>query len=191
MNNTYEQPLPSEPLPALYEHLLVISPSENVWKEVMEIKEQFNERYQHIQAIKSNPHIKLVNFGATPAKEEILLLQIGAVAKSHGPFEVLLKGINHFKTHTIFIDVADQKPIVRLVQSLNITLNLPPATSFFSWRPHMTIAKGLEENKFQQAMTRLSSLKYSASFPADKIVLMKRAGKFDKYEIVKEFLLGQ
>jgi len=183
------QPRSFEAPPAIFEYLLLISPSEKVWKEFMEIKNRFNHRFNHIQAVKSKPHITLINFGANVAKEEILILQINEVVKFHKPFDVALNGINHFKQHTIFIDIMNTKPIVHLVKSLYETLKLPSQSSFFAWRPHMTIAKGLEEDKFQEAMEELNGLTYTESFHADKIVLMKRRERFHKYEIVKEFKL--
>ena len=98
--------------------------------------------------------------------------------------------MNHFKTHTIYIDVANPKPVVQLVKSLHEFLHLPSQSSFFAWHPHMTIAKGLDENKFQEAMTELAGVQYADSFLADRIILMRRSERFMKYELVKEFELG-
>jgi 2'-5' RNA ligase len=190
MENQNHLSSPAKSHTLLYEYLLFISPSEKVKGEMMKMKEDFHSRHNHIQAIKSKPHITLINFGASIATEEILIIRIDDVIKFHKPFEVTLNGVNHFKTHTIFIDVANPKPIVQLVKSLHGSLHLPSQNSFFAWRPHMTLAKGLDQNKFQDAITELADTNYADSFPVDKIILMRRSSRFMKYELVKEFKLG-
>jgi DNA polymerase-4 len=175
---------------SVYEYLLVVSPPLSVKNEVMEIKNRFHTAHKHIQAIKSKPHITLINFMMSDAEEETLLYKIEQVAKSHEAFDVLLTNFNHFKTHTIYIDIGHKEPIVNLVRSLHATLNLPSGQSFFAWKPHMTIAKGLTEEKFYKAMAELQQTEFTESFIAENILLMKHAEKFSKYEIVREFSLG-
>lgn len=189
MKKHSKQPAASIEAPAsMYEYLLLISPSEPVRNEVMEMKNKFNDRFHHIQAIKSKPHITLINFGEELSKEEILVIRIDEVVKFHQPFDVVLNGINHFEPHTIFIDIVEKQPIIQLVKSLYETLKLG-RNAFFSRRPHMTIAKGLSPDKFKDAMTEFSGTTYNNSFFSDSIVLMKRKERFHKYEIVKEFYL--
>jgi 2'-5' RNA ligase len=172
-----------------YEYLLVISPSKEIWDEVMGIKERFYKEHNHIQAIKSKPHITLAKFGIPVSMEEILLLRINAVAKSFEPFRVELNGIGEFPPHTIFIDIENQNSIVHLVKLLHQSLVVLPKR-FFGWRPHLTIAKGLNAIKFQNAKSQLAKMEFSNSFLVDKLVLMKRKERFDRYPIVKEFELG-
>lgn len=189
MKKHSKQPVASIEVPtSMYEYLLLINPSEQVRNEVMEIKNTFNDRFHHIQAVESKPHITLINFGEDVAKEEILVIRIGEVVKFHQPFDVVLNGINHFEPHTIFIDIVDKQPIIQLVKSMYETLKLE-RNAFFSRKPHLTIAKGLNPDKFKDAMTEFSGITYSNSFFTDKIVLMKRKERFHKYEIVKEFYL--
>ena len=191
MKNQNDVTLHVETPVEIFEYLLFISPSEKIKGEVMMMKEEFHQHYNHIQAIKSKPHVTLINFGASVATEEILILRINEVAKSCQPFDVVLNGVNHFKPHTVFVDIANPEFIVQLVKSLHDALHLPPKYSFFSRRPHMTIAKGLDTIKFQKAILELADKKYTDSFLTDRIILMKRRNSFMRYELVKEFKLGQ
>jgi DNA polymerase IV len=174
----------------VYEYLLLISPPPGVKNEIMEIKNGFHAKLDHIQAIKSKPHITLINFAFNTAFEKELVSKIDQVANSHTTFNVKLKNFNHFKTHTIYIAVETEKPIINLVRSLHSILTLPSSQSFFAWKPHMTIAKGLTENKFNTAIPEFEIKNFEASFITEHIVLMKRNASFAKYEIVKEFQLA-
>lgn len=174
----------------VYEYLLIISTPHYVQNEIMEIKTAFHQKYNHLQAIKSKPHNILINFGFNTAFEKDLILKIDEVTKFHSSFEMKLKGFNHFRTHTIYINVENEAPIVTLVRSLHSTLNLPPSQSFFAWKPHVTIAKGLDKEKFNKAMTEFKNKIFEASFLATNILLMKHESSFARYEIVKEFALA-
>lgn len=174
----------------MYECLLLISPPSEVKNEIMAIKNEFYKKHNHVQAIKSKPHNTLINFGFNTAFEEELVHKIDGVVKFHSSFDARLNGFNHFKTHTIYINMETEAPIVNLVRSLHSTLSLPSSQSFFAWKPHITIAKGLDENTFNKAMPEFETRKFEASFITDKIILMKRDSRFAKYEIVKEFYLA-
>jgi len=174
----------------MYEYLLLISPPLQIKKEIMNVKEHFHKKHDHVQAIKSKPHNTLINFGFNTAFEEQLIGKIDEVVKFHSSFDTRLNGFNHFRTHTIYINVEPQTPIINLVRSLHSTLSLPSSQSFFAWKPHMPIAKGLDEHKFNEAMPEFETKKFEASFITESILLMKRESKFSKYEIVKEFQLA-
>lgn len=174
----------------VYEYLLLISPPAPVKNEIMEIKNEFHAKLNHIQAIKSKPHITLINFGFNTIFEKDLVFKIDEVIKTHTTFDVRLKNFNHFRTHTIYISVETEKPIINLVRSLHSSLTLLSSQSFFAWKPHMTIAKGLTETKFNEAMPEFETKNFEAYFITEYIILMKRNASFARYEIVKEFPLS-
>ncbi len=174
----------------IYEYLLVISPPEIVRKEVNRVKEEFNKIYNHMPAIKSQPQITLINFLSSDVEEEGLLLKMSEATKGHYPFDVQLYNFNSFGT-TIFIDIKETAPIINLLRSLKLTANLPRSRSFFSWRPHMTVAKGLKQDTFNKAMSIFKNKSFDASFFADRVVLLKRDRPFSKYEMLMEFELGK
>jgi 2'-5' RNA ligase len=170
------------------EYLLVINPSKAIWNEVMNVKKSFHEKYDHIQSIKSKPHITLANFHLDEYLEENMVKALDELCQFQEPFDVTLKNFNNFPSHTIFIDVINYSAIVDLVKSIKIKLNLPRSTKkHFPIRPHMTIARGLNEEKFKKAITEFQFSDFNASFIASNMVLMKRKGGYDRYLIIKEF----
>ena len=173
----------------LDEHLLFISPSQQVKDELMVFKKDFHNEYEHIQAIRSKPHITLINFGALNQEQELLIQKINEALSFHYSFDVELKNFAHFGTHTIYAALANPSSVVGLVKSLREKLYFLNKRAFFSLHPHLTIAKGLSEDRFYPAMASFHKKQYSASFHVGSIVLMKRKDKFMKYEMVKEFEL--
>jgi DNA polymerase IV len=173
----------------MYEYLLFISPPEYIKKEVMNIKTEFHTKLDHIQATKSKPYITLINFAFNSENEAGLISKIYNAIRTHTTFDLKLKNFNHFKTHTIYIAVETENPVVNIVRSLHSTLMLPSSLSFFSWKPHMTIAKGLTEDKFKAAMPSFETKEFQASFITQSILLMKRNHPKVKYEKVEEFFL--
>jgi 2'-5' RNA ligase len=70
-------------------------------------------------------------------------------------------------------------------------MQLPDKSSKFIKNPHLTIARGLDKEKFSRASAEFCTQQYAASFVTRSIVLLKKdtAVKFSKYEVVKEFML--
>lgn len=180
----------AEHAPVAYEYLLAINPPRHIQREVMELKNQFQIRFKHPHSGKSLPHITLADFILSDLEEETLLYKIDQVAGFQSSFNLKLEGFSHEKKHSIFIGIQEPAPLIRLMRSLQANLGLPPSRSFFSWKPHLIIAKGLAEEKFYKAMAGFSQRKYSESFLADHLVLMKRDGRFGRFEHVRTFQLA-
>jgi 2'-5' RNA ligase len=70
-------------------------------------------------------------------------------------------------------------------------MKFPDKNSKFINNPHLTIARGLDKEKFSRASAEFCDQEYAASFVTRSIVLLKKdtAKKFSKYEVVKEFIL--
>jgi 2'-5' RNA ligase len=66
-------------------------------------------------------------------------------------------------------------------------LQLHRSQSFFSFKPHITIARGLTEEKFKSAIADFQGREYSASFIACGMMLLKRSSPQDNYLVLKEF----
>jgi 2'-5' RNA ligase len=173
----------------MYEYLLFIRPPSDIKEEIMLIKNEFHAKLDHIQAIKSKPHITLINFAFNSQNEEGLISKIYDAIKTHTTFDLKLKNFNHFKTHTIYIAIETENPIINIIRSLHSTLTLPSSLSFFSWKPHMTIAKGLTADKYNMAMPEFETKNFQAFFITESILLMKRNHPKARYKEVKEFFL--
>lgn len=169
------------------EYLLLLSPPATIKNEISEIKKEFHYKYQHHSAVQSVPHITLAHLWLNADTEENLIRSIEEISRHQPPIEVSMKNFGCFGTHTIYIDITQNSAIIRLVKSLKEKLQLHRSQSFFSFKPHVTIARGLTEEKFKSAITGFQQRAYSASFIACGMTLLKRSSPQDNYLTVKEF----
>ncbi|MFI5135659.1 MAG: 2'-5' RNA ligase family protein, partial [Chitinophagales bacterium] len=173
------------------EYLLVINPPPHVSKEVMLWKKKFHQQFDHYLAVVTKPHITLCDFLESEMKEPEIIKQIAAVACRHAPIRVSLENFDIFPSHTVFIKVLHPDFIVDVASDLKKQMKLPQKSSRFIMNPHLTIARGLDKEKFSRASAEFCLYNYSASFLAGHLVLIKKEAnvRFAKYEVVKEFKL--
>lgn len=172
------------------EYLLVINPAKNVDNEMLRIKKYFAKKYQYSKAEKTKPHITLATFRTDESKEKLLTDAIEEVFRFSYPFEVKLNNYNYFPSHTIYIDIKNPSAITNIVKglkSLKDKHELLGTRYYFCNHPHLTIARGLQEETFIKAKKDFEVRTYQNSFIADSIVLLKRKTQYDRCLVIKEF----
>lgn len=173
------------------EYLLVASPDDNVHNRIVEVKQAFFDVYKHKLAIKTRPHITVASFLAKESMEETLIRYIHRVCSQHKSFTVTLNNYSGFPPHTIYVRVQDAEPLRRLAVQLKVvdeyiqSNGCPPATLIY--RPHLTIARGLDENLYNKAMLDYSQRSFHESFRLNELVLLKRSNQFDTCKQVNVF----
>lgn len=155
------------------------------------MEEKFHQQFDHYSAVVTKPHITLCNFLESDMSEQEIIKRIVAVSVRHAPIRVALEDFDIFSSHTILIKVLHPDHIIDVVDDLKSGMKLSPKNSRFISNPHLTIARGLNKEKFARASAEFCLYKYAASFIAGSITLLKREAnvKFAKYEVVKEFKL--
>src|SRR5215216_166527 len=93
------------------EYLLVLSPHEDLWNRIKNIKEEFAAKYKTTIAKYTKPHVTLVNFLALGMIEDKIINRLQTIAMGIIPFKVELKDYGSFPSHTIFINVVSKLPI--------------------------------------------------------------------------------
>lgn len=169
------------------EYLLLLSPPPTIKKEISELKKEFHQKYIHHSAVQSAPHITLAHLWLNDDAEENLIRNIEEINRHQSPIELFLKNFNYFGTHTIYADILQNPAYTRLVKSLKEKLQLHRSQSYFSFKPHVTIARGLTEEKFKSAIADFQKREYNASFIACGMTLLKRQSSQDNYLTIKEF----
>jgi hypothetical protein len=169
------------------EYLIALNLPGVVSGEVREIKNEFHEKYNHHEVLKSAAMITLADFRMNEEGEENLIHSLEEVNRHQPSVKVTLKNFGHAGTHTIFIDVVKPTAIVTLVKSLKKKLQLPGSQSFFAFKPYLPVAKNLTEEKFKTSFADFQQREFSASFIACSMSLMKRKSKQDNYLLIKEF----
>jgi 2'-5' RNA ligase len=174
-----------------YEYLLVIDLPPHVSNEMMLLKKTFHRQFDHYPAVVTRPHITLCNFSESVMKEEEMIKGISAVTVRHAPFRLSLENFDGFPSHTIFVSILNPDFIIEIVSDLKGQLKLSSKSSRYIMNPHLTIARGLDKEKFSRASAEFCEQQYAASFVVRSILLLRREAnvKFAKYEAVKEFRL--
>jgi 2'-5' RNA ligase len=176
-----------------YEYLLVVNPSPDVNKQIMEEKQYFFDLYKEKVAVKTKPHITVANFLAKEAMEETIIRYMHRIISTQKSFIVTCNNYSGFPPHTIFIRVLNKSPFRQLAASLKVidayvqSNGYPPARLITN--PHITIARRLQERVYEKAMLNYSQKLFHASFVASELVLLKRKDHFDTCKQVTVFKL--
>jgi 2'-5' RNA ligase len=172
------------------EYLLVLSPPENLWQKIVDIKEKFAEKYKNDIAKFTKPHITLINWVSLELVEERMMQRLQTISMGTTPFKVELKDYGSFPTHTIFINVVSKVPIQSLVRELKqaqklMTLNKDHKPHFIE-TPHLSICRKLKPWQYEEGWLEFSNRQFTGRFIADSMLLLKRpAGEKVKFQIAR------
>lgn len=176
----------------VYEYLLVLSPHEELWNKVKEVKKKFSEDYESEQAKWGKPHLTLVNFVQYEMMEERITNRLKVVAMGQYPFKIELKDFGSFPSHTIYINVVTKVPVQALVKEIRketqrlMKLN-DDNKPHFILEPHLTIARKLQPWQYEKGWLEYSNRHFTGRFIADGMTLLKRPAGETKYQLVEKF----
>lgn len=176
----------------VYEYLLVLSPHEELWNRIMEVKEDFATEYKTDFAKWGKPQVALVNFVQYGMMEERIINRLRTVAMGYPPFKVELKDFGSFPSHTIYINVTSKLPVQNLVKEIRtdgqrlMKLN-DDNKPYFIMEPHLTIARKLKPWQYEKGWLEYSNSHFTGRFIADTMTLLKRSVGEMKYQIAQKF----
>jgi 2'-5' RNA ligase len=189
--------MPENSQPQYYEYLLLIEPDELIKREVTIIKNDFFEKYRAPAAKAGKPHITLSDFVMKAGhNENEIIKQLEAIAIDTNHIKILLNDFKSFGTHTIYINVSDITRTEALVNKISKKLRplIPVLEDFvpvFSKQSHLTISRRLTAQQFEKASIEYEHKRFSGSFVAKKMLLLKRPIEGGKCELVKAFEFGR
>jgi 2'-5' RNA ligase len=176
-----------------YEYLLVVHPPHEVNNQLKEEKENFSSRYKVSIAKKTLPHITVADFLAKEEMEETIIRYMRRIFSMQTSFWVTLNNYSGFPEHTVFARVQDHQPFKQLATSLKaidqyIRSNGCPPAKLITY-PHLSIARQLQQNIYEEAMFEYSKKTFYASFEVSELILLKRKDQFDTCRQVNVFKL--
>lgn len=177
----------------LWEYRLLANPGEAVLEKIMVEKKYFEDKYETEIAIKTVPHIAIANFLAKEILEDRIGRLLQNICNQHYSFSVALNNFSGFPSHAVFIRVQNPQPFQRLANGLQAlgdmlqTNDCPPLE--LSSKPHMTIARQLDEEIYNIAIKEYASREFHEQFTVDKLVLLKRDSRYKKWQHVNYFYL--
>ncbi|MEI9912997.1 MAG: 2'-5' RNA ligase family protein [Bacteroidota bacterium] len=176
----------------VYEYLLVLSPHEELWNKIVEVKKKFATDYQSEYAKWGKPHVTLVNFVQYEMMEERIINRLKLVGMGYPPFKVELKDFGSFPSHTIYINVVSKLPVQGLIKEIRsegqrlMKLN-DDNKPHFIMEPHLTIARKLQPWQYEKGWLEYSNKHFTGRFIADAMLLLKRPVGEMKYHIANRF----
>ncbi len=176
----------------VYEYLLVLSPHQELWNKIVQVKEKFAKDYKSEYAKWGKPHVTLVNFLQYGMMEERITNRLKMVAMGYYPFKVELKDFGSFPSHTIYINVISKIPIQTLVKEIRsetqrlMKLNDDNKPHFFL-EPHLTIGRKLLPWQYEKGWLEYSNKNFTGRFIVDAMMLLKRPEGEKKYQVVQRF----
>lgn len=175
----------------VYEYLLVLSPHEELWNKITEVKKKFAEDYQSENAKWGKPHVTLVSFVQYEMMEERIINRLKTIAMGQYPFKIELKDYRSFPSHTIYINVMTKIPVQTLIKEIRketqrlMKLN-DDHKPHFILEPHLIIAMKLQPWQYEKAWLEYSNKHFTGRFIADGMALLKRPAGEMKYHLVEK-----
>ncbi len=173
------------------EYLLVLSPHEELWNKIVNVKEEFCKKYEAPAARWGKPHITLVNFVQFEMMEEKIVNRLKTISMGYTPFKVELKDYGSFPSHTIFINIESKQQVQNLARELRpaqhlMTLNKDNKPHFID-NPYLAIARKLLPWQYEKGWLEYSHKHFTGRFIADDMLLLKRRVGDKAYQIVQRF----
>ena len=176
----------------VYEYLLVLHPHEELWNKIINVKNEFADKYKSEHARWGKPHITMVNFLQHEMMEPRIVNRLKIIAMGYPAVKIELKDYGSFPSHTIYINITSKIPVQSLIKQIRadaqrlMKLN-DDNKPHFIMEPHVTIARKLQPWQYEQGWLEYSHKHFTGRFIASDMLLLKRSLFDSKYEIVQRF----
>jgi 2'-5' RNA ligase len=122
--------------------------------------------------------------------EDDFVSLLDSIAGKQSGFTLYTSRFDHFEQQhdkrTIFINVANPKPIVELHKRILQEFDIKSTP----YKPHITIARGMNTREFDQVYDHFYNQVFVRSFQCKSFMLMRKPAAGGQYELVKEFFFG-
>ncbi|WP_234567287.1 2'-5' RNA ligase family protein [Rhodohalobacter sp. 614A] len=183
----------------IYQFLVVFDLPKWVDKYVIQQKEDFAERFGSFPSRTSIPHMTIAQFPYWVQDQDTILALLQDALYRLKPLQIELNGYDSFSRNSkvIYIHVDESEDLQKLRGPFNRIKQLYNYTNkdfFIFKKPHVTIARGLQEDVFEEAKRDYIPRRYRSSFVKSKLKVLRREiidpQTFGKYEEVCDLVLG-
>jgi 2'-5' RNA ligase len=171
------------------EYLLILNPHEELRNKIIHVKNEFSSKFDSTFNY-SKPHITLVKFKVWEMMEEKLINCLKVIGMAMPPFKVILRDYGSFPSHTIFINVETKVAIVNLIKELKNARRLMRSVDqdpLFITEPYIPIGSRLTPSQYENSWREYSQKKFTGTFIADSMLLLKRREGEKGYQIAARF----
>ena len=167
----------------LCEYLLSAKPDAVVAEWVKKEKKEFSEEYQVPLLTDTCPQIPVAHFMAKEEMEPTILRWMHRIISNQKSFRVTMDQYSGFPSHAIYLKVKEHKPFQQLATAFQVidqyVRGYGCPEMFLNTHPHITIARGLKEHVYEQAMKDHAEKKVQASFELKELVLFRKQHPMD------------
>lgn len=174
---------------ASFDYLVVVNPDVLVTKDISRIRQYMATTLDDAAITAAPVHIALFRSVFPERFQDDFIAMLEDVAKRQAGFAVYTSKLDTFQhadeRSSIFINVANPKPLVELQRNLLQEFELKPS----SFKPHILVAGRLPQAQIGQLMPRLSQQLFVRSFNCHCFSLLRKPVNGGKFEKVKDLSL--
>ncbi|HEU4719684.1 MAG TPA: 2'-5' RNA ligase family protein [Bacteroidia bacterium] len=169
-------------------YFVALVPDPVVEQQVHAFKADLSDRFGTKAAMKSPAHITLFSPFRFSGNEQALFAALQEAANGMSAFPVKLENFDSFPPRVIFVDVHENELLMKLQRKVKtVFLGAVKETKAAKddFHPHMTIGnRDWSDGAFDDAWNEYRAKKFSASFTANRITLLRLDGA--KWNVISE-----
>ncbi|SHL18566.1 2'-5' RNA ligase superfamily protein [Chitinophaga jiangningensis] len=175
---------------ALFDYLVVVNPDVLVSKDIVRIRQFIGREIGDEGVVNSSVQIPLFRSVFPERFQEMFMETLEGIAKEQAGFAVYTSRIDSHQHEdgrcSIFVNVANVKPLVSLQRALLQCFDLPQQ----DYRPHIMVAGRIQHPGLSRSLPQLSQQMFVRSFNCHCFSLLRRPSTGGKYERVRDFVFG-
>lgn len=174
----------------VFDYLVVVQPDALIAKDVTRIRQFVATELSDTTLSAAPVHVALFRSAFPERFQDDFIDMLEEVARKQAGFAIYtakIDAVRHTDGHnSVFINVANPKPLIDLHRSIMQTFELKPQ----AFKPHIMLARGLHDAEVNTIMPLLAQQIFVRSFNCHCFSLLKRPAGGGKYERVKDFVFG-
>jgi 2'-5' RNA ligase len=175
---------------SLYDYLLVVNPGTHINNDVLAIKQMIAQELGLYNTRFSQANISLFRSVFPERFQDEFINLLDEIAGKQSGFTLYTSRFDHFQQQgdkrTLYINVANPKPIVELHKRILQLFDIGTTP----YKPHITIARGMNTREFDQVYDHFYNQVFVRSFQCKSFTLLRKPAAGGNYEVVKEFFFG-
>lgn len=168
----------------IFQVLNVLSPSDLIIERVAKIKQEIHNEYGAFDSYKSTAHVTINTYLIDSERITSLNKKLSDFFSHYPPIDIHVNGYTFWdSSKTMVLQIEENRDFKRLRKDLNIWRKLNHLKANYKQTdvPHITIAKNLNSQLYQELKSSYQSVPYKASFKSNHVLSLSKKQYSDKY----------
>ena len=181
-------------LNTLFEYSIVILPDQLVQQQIRDEKTFFHDRFCSFQPVETKSYVMIAQYYAKEIMEETLIRWLQNITRLQNSFTVTLNNFSGIPPDTIYLRIQETENFKQLSRAIKmidgfVQENGCPTVQLMT-KPLITIASGLPESIYKNAIGEYAERSFTATFKIEKILLLKKETQADPSQLLYSFNLS-